>query len=69
MLCLCPDHHVLLDEGTVTINDDLVAIDLPTGEPIGPLRRVARHRLELRHLAYHRELWATPTPSGPTAST
>ncbi|WP_248960916.1 HNH endonuclease [Sphaerisporangium perillae] len=56
LLCLCPNHHVLFDGGTITITDDLVAIDVPTGQPITPIRLADGHTPDPQHLAYHRHI-------------
>ncbi|MFC4534630.1 HNH endonuclease [Sphaerisporangium dianthi] len=64
LLCLCPNHHVLLDGGAIKITDDLAVVHVSTGRPIGPLRLVEGHRPEIRHLAYHRHLCEEPPPLG-----
>ncbi len=58
VLCLCPNHHALLDLGGITITDDLTIMDTPTGIPVGRLRLVPGHRLDPAHLAYHRGLFS-----------
>lgn len=52
LLCLCPNHHALLDGGAFTINDDysLNGID-------GDLRVKRNHKIGFEYLAYHRNLW------------
>lgn len=50
ILCLCPNHHVLFDAGTITVNDDLTVNGLP-----GSLRTVRRHQVNVAQLAYQRE--------------
>jgi putative restriction endonuclease len=52
LLCLCPNHHVLLDNGALGIGDTLKVIGLP-----GTLAVVRGHRIDTRHLAFHRQLW------------
>lgn len=49
LLCLCPNHHVLLDYGAVAIADDLSLLGVP-----GQLTVHAKHCLEPEHLRYHR---------------
>jgi putative restriction endonuclease len=49
VLCLCPNHHVLFDAGAILIADDLTL----TGA-LGALRTVAKHKIDLVQLAYHR---------------
>lgn len=50
ILCLCPNHHVLLDYGAITIQDDLTLMGMP-----GKLNVDSSHRLDRAHLRYHRE--------------
>lgn len=52
VLCLCPNHHVLFDHFRIAIADDFALIGFP-----GRLRTHPRHRIDLRHLTYHRELF------------
>ncbi|WP_334182079.1 YDG/SRA domain-containing protein [Novosphingobium sp.] len=52
LLCLCPNHHVLFDNGGFSIADDFSLIGLP-----GKLRTVPRHQIGGEHLRYHREQW------------
>ena len=51
VLCLCPNHHVLLDRGGFAVADDLTLIGIE-----GKLRTVPGHSPNPRHLAYHRDL-------------
>ena len=51
ILCLCPNHHVLFDNGAICIADDLSL----TGDDGGFLTVHREHRINHRHLAYHRE--------------
>lgn len=50
MLCLCPNHHVLFDNGAISIAEDLSLIGLE-----GSVKVHRGHHLDRRHLAYHRE--------------
>ena len=52
VLCLCPNHHKLLDFGSFTINDDLTLNGLE-----GSLRVDPSHELRLDCLAYHRGMF------------
>lgn len=54
MLCLCPNHHVMLDGGCLTINDDLSLEGVE-----GKLRVLPKHGLDPAFLAYHRQFWRT----------
>jgi hypothetical protein len=53
VLCLCPNHHVLLDGGAFSIRDDMTLLGID-----GRLRVVAGHRLHPAHLKYHRQMFA-----------
>jgi putative restriction endonuclease len=57
VLCLCPNHHVQLDIGGMVILDDFTVAPHRTSEPFGELRFNGKHRLDLTHVRYHRELW------------
>jgi putative restriction endonuclease len=52
LLCLCPNHHVLFDRGGLAINDDL---SLSIGGQLQVSSR--KHRLDLAHIRYHRNIW------------
>ncbi|WP_407493823.1 YDG/SRA domain-containing protein [Pseudooceanicola sp. MF1-13] len=52
LLCLCPNHHILLDRGALSTGDDLRVSN--TGNP---LRLVRKHLLSLEHLRYQRSIW------------
>lgn len=50
ILCLCPNHHVLFDNGAISIAEDLSLIGIE-----GRLSIHRSHQINQRHLAYHRE--------------
>lgn len=50
LLCLCPNHHVLFDNGAIAISDDLRVLGIP-GEPA----LIVRHEVDLEFVRYHRE--------------
>ena len=50
ILCLCPNHHVLLDDGAITLTDDLRVLGI-VGEP----RLSVKHDLGKEYVGYHRE--------------
>ncbi|WP_366515585.1 HNH endonuclease [Rheinheimera soli] len=50
LLSLCPNHHVMFDNGVFSINDDLSLIGLP-----GKLKTVAQHKSGQKFIRYHRE--------------
>jgi putative restriction endonuclease len=52
LLCLCPNHHVLFDNGAFGIGDALDLIGLP-----GKLSVVRGHSIDVQHLAFHQQLW------------
>ena len=51
ILCLCPNHHVLFDNGAISIAEDLSLI----GADNDSLTVHRHHHISLRHLAYHRK--------------
>jgi len=50
ILCLCPNHHVLFDNGAISIAEDLSLIGME-----GHLTVHGSHHIDQRHLAYHRD--------------
>jgi putative restriction endonuclease len=54
MLCLCPNCHVLFDNGALLISDNLAVT--VNGDPIGVLSLHSNHVVERVHLAYHRSM-------------
>ena len=56
VLCLCPNHHALFDDGGIFITTDLKVRDY-LGNLLGPLNKHGKHPLDQDHLRYHRELW------------
>lgn len=58
ILCLCPNHHVLFDNGGIYIDDALLVHDAHTHAVIGPLRTLPEHKISSTHLRYHRGLRA-----------
>ncbi len=54
MLCLCPNCHVLFDNGALLIDDDW-AITI-NGDTTGVLRVHTSHGVDRAHLAYHRSM-------------
>jgi len=49
ILCLCPNHHVLFDNGAFAVADDLRLLEMK-----GALRVHPKHRVEARYLVHHR---------------
>lgn len=50
LLCLCPNHHKMLDMGSIAINDDLSLVGMD-----GRLVVKQGHQVSLESLKYHRE--------------
>lgn len=57
ILCLCPNHHVLLDTGGIFITPDLVVLDTLGEMAPTPLRTVHEHAIGQQFLAYHRRIF------------
>lgn len=49
ILCLCPNYHVMLDGGTLSVDDDFTLIGFA-----GKLNVHTDHRIDIAHLRYHR---------------
>ena len=49
ILCLCPNHHVLLDDGAITLSDDYRVLGISGG------RLNVKHHLGAEYVQYHRE--------------
>ncbi len=49
LICLCPNHHKMLDCGAITINDDLTISGTETG------KLFSKHRINKANLKFHRE--------------
>ncbi len=52
ILCLCPNHHVMFDNGGFAIADDLTLIRVDS-----VLRVSSKHRIDLRFIKYHRDTY------------
>jgi putative restriction endonuclease len=55
LLCLCPNHHVMLDHGSLYFTDDWSVVDR-NGMTIANLTRHADHQLDRTFAQRHREL-------------
>lgn len=51
LICLCPNHHVMFDKGSFSIDDDLMLI----GALSGKLILQQEHKLNTVNLQYHRK--------------
>lgn len=58
VLCLCPNHHVLLDLGAITLGADGAILDVSGCGVSGKLRVASEHELNPDHFAYHRRFVA-----------
>lgn len=56
-LCLCPNHHVLLDTGGIFIRADLVVVDTLGQQESTRLRTRPGHQVGQEFLSYHRRLF------------
>ncbi|WP_371497037.1 HNH endonuclease [Kitasatospora sp. NBC_00374] len=57
VLCLCPNCHVLFDNGARYLTDDLRVIDGLTHQELAALRTHPRHRIDVRFVRQHRGRW------------
>lgn len=53
VLCLCPNHHVLLDYGAIYISDNLAVYD-HIGDQVADLTTHKRHAIDVANLQAHR---------------
>ena len=51
ILCLCPNHHVMFDKGSFSIEDNLELVGMVSGQ----LVLHAKHKLNISNLKYHRQ--------------
>lgn len=58
VLCLCPNHHLMLDQGMIAITDDLQVVEVLSDRRLGPLHTHAEHRLDPACLRHHRDVVA-----------
>lgn len=56
LLCLCPNHHALFDQGGIYLEDDLT-VKTHLGERLGPLKVKSEHPLNPDSIRYHRDQW------------
>ncbi|GII80087.1 hypothetical protein Sru01_50690 [Sphaerisporangium rufum] len=56
-LCLCPNDHVLFDNGAYYLTDDLKVVDAIKGSTLRPLRTHKRHLIGLNFVRQHRSYW------------
>lgn len=56
LLCLCPNDHVRFDYGGLFILDDMIVVDRE-GSPVGRLKTVEGHTLDVQHVRAHRRIF------------
>jgi putative restriction endonuclease len=61
ILCLCPNHHVLLDHGGISLLDDWTVVDR-NGQRLGRLRLHEDHGLNVAFAGVHRQIMGFETP-------
>ncbi|MEU3862859.1 HNH endonuclease [Streptomyces sp. NPDC028722] len=59
LLCLCPNCHILFDNGALYLTDDLHVIDSFTNRSRFQLTVDSRHDINIAHVRHHREYWTT----------
>jgi putative restriction endonuclease len=57
MLCLCPNHHKLMDCGGIVIDDNYRIIQVLDGKQLGFLEMSSRHRVSQEYLSWHKARW------------
>jgi putative restriction endonuclease len=50
LLCLCPNHHVLFDDGAIAVADDLTVLGLEVQKKL-----VIKHQVGIEYVRYHRK--------------
>jgi putative restriction endonuclease len=50
LICLCPNHHVMFDRGTFSIEDNFQL----TGTENGKLFVSEKHKIDIENIRYHR---------------
>lgn len=50
IICLCPNHHVMFDQGVFSVNDDFSLIGI-----LGKLKVINKHPISIAHFQYHRK--------------
>lgn len=65
LLCLCPNCHILFDNGARYLTDDLRIVDAIDGREVGTLAVHPHHRIGTAYVRKHRSRWASPTSKVP----
>ena len=57
MLCVCPNHHKLLDNGGIVVDESWRIIHVVDGRVLGQLTLNRKHQLTQDYVRWHRERW------------
>ena len=57
ILCLCPNHHAMLDLGAIVINPAWEVLDVASGVVVATLSRRPEHVVDAAQIAYHHGLF------------
>jgi putative restriction endonuclease len=57
LLCLCPNHHTMLDYGAIYIDDDLHVFERDGDNKIGKLHLLSDHLIDKNNIAYQRSIF------------
>jgi putative restriction endonuclease len=57
LLCLCPNHHVMLDYGAIYIDEDFYVFEREDNRKIGRLNVQKSHLIDKQNLIYQREIF------------
>jgi putative restriction endonuclease len=55
VLCLCPNHHVLFDNGAIYIDEEEMVREAGSRKVIAQLRLVQGHTINQQYVRYHRD--------------
>jgi putative restriction endonuclease len=53
LLCLCPNHHVLFDDGAIALTNDFSVLGMKS------TKLTIKHPIEIEYVRYHREHFGT----------
>jgi putative restriction endonuclease len=62
ILCLCPNDHVLFDNGAIYIDEAGVVRECATNGEVGKLRLTESHKINPEQVRYHREHYSQVVP-------
>jgi len=57
ILCLCPNHHVMLDYGTIYIDESFFVYNRYNSEKIGELKVNSRHPINVKNFLYQKNIF------------